>query len=115
MNPRQQLRFSTLPGLYGFGRKPSVAPTTTFEISDQDIGLKSDPVAQEIAERYVRAAIAYRTKQAERAETDAKARRAQIAIAAEELRIDLETAEGIVAEITRLAAYRTTALEYASH
>lgn len=66
MYPRQRLRLSALPDLYEFGRKRSVAATTTFEITDEMIGLKPDALAQEIAERFVRAAIAYWTHQSER-------------------------------------------------
>lgn len=65
---RQQLRHDELPGLYSFNRPPTLAETTTTEITDIDIGLKPDPVAQETAERLMRAAIAYRMKQDERAQ-----------------------------------------------
>lgn len=103
MHPRQRLRLSTLPNLYEFDRKPTVAATTTMEVSDQDIGLKPDAMAQEVAERYVRAAIAYRLKQAKKVEAAEKARRARIVIAAQDLQISVETAQGIVDELVRIS------------
>jgi hypothetical protein len=104
MHSRQRLRLSTLPDLYTIGRKPSVAPTTTSDITDEMVGLKPDALAREIAERYVRAAVAYHLKQAKKAEIVRAARRAKIIIAAEALQISVETAEGITAELVRLAA-----------
>lgn len=72
---RQQLRHAELPDLYSFARPPSLAQTTTTEITDDDIGLRHDPVAQHRAEDFIRAALAYKMKRPDRAQ----ARRRSIA------------------------------------
>lgn len=56
-------------------RPVSLAPTTMYEITDADIGLPDDPVAQARAEDYVRAAIAFRHRQHARAEIAARSAR----------------------------------------
>lgn len=114
MHSRQRLRLSTLPDLYDIGRRPSLAQTTTGEITDAMIGLKPDAVAQEVAERYVRAAIAYRLKQAERAKADKDARWTQIVIAAEALKISVETGQGITDELVRLTSPTLKRLGFSS-
>ena len=68
------------------------------------IGLKPDALAQEVAERFVRAAIAYRLKQAEKIEIARAAQRSRIVITAAELEISVEIAEGISDELVRLAS-----------
>lgn len=47
---------------------PPTLPASVFrEITDADIGIPHDPIAQEKAERYVRAAIAHRLRQEDHA------------------------------------------------
>jgi hypothetical protein len=69
MHSRKRIRLSALPALYVISREPSLAPTTVSEISDADLGLTTDPVAQTRAENFIRAALAYRLRQSERLES----------------------------------------------
>ena len=65
---RQQLRHAQLPELHSVTRPPTLAQTTKAEILDADIGLRHDPVAQRRAEDYIKAALAFRHRQEERAQ-----------------------------------------------
>ncbi len=62
------------PAAFAYSPPPAsvtLAPVTTTDLTDADLGLPVDPFAQESAERTIRAAISYRMKQ------DAAVRHAQ--------------------------------------
>lgn len=108
--PPQPMRRSAMPALYEFGRAPSLPQVTMTEIMDSDIGLEPDEIAQQRAEGFIRAALAFRMKAAQMREAQdridavAEPNRVEIQVAADELSINVDLAEGIVAELARLAA-----------
>lgn len=65
---RRQLRRSIMPDLLPFRSKPTVPAVTTSEVSDADIGLPEDSIAQANAEQFVRAALSFKRHQALKAE-----------------------------------------------
>lgn len=57
------LRFGSLPAVFP-GRQPTLAPISTVEVSDADVGLVLDPVAQIRAEEFIVAALSFKERQA---------------------------------------------------
>lgn len=111
-NERARLRSTILPDLQRFNSKPTLAATTMTEVTDLDVGLKPDEIAQETAERLIRAAISYWMKQASKAEATRASRQPSIVIAADELKITVDVAQGIVDQFERLTS---PASGFASH
>lgn len=56
-NPRRALKQTSMPNLLPANAPPTLGPVTTFEISDPDVGLDADPLAQAEAERFIRASL----------------------------------------------------------
>lgn len=91
--------------------KPSHTKTITMPVrnmrmlSDEDVGLPHDPIAQERAEEFIRAAIGYRLRQEAKAKP-AVIQAVEIPIADDALSIrdvPADVLEGIAVELRRIA------------
>ncbi|OHV16229.1 hypothetical protein BK022_13580 [Methylorubrum extorquens] len=84
----------------------SLAPVTTYVLTDADVGLPDDPIAQQRAEEAIRAAISYRLKHEAKAKP-APIRAVEVPLADESITIldvPANVLDGIGAELRRIAS-----------